>query len=163
MIPGFSLIKNSIITPLIMATEKVIEYTMPESKIQEEEKKMEEAKQQLPIEARMTELSLDEKVKQQKMERKRIRTRVDPSKVSIVPDQLVSSAKDCVEFISDRTPIEKTEITSNFATNLIELSDSALKKLAAKQWGTAPEVKEKFNMRLLSSGSSSLPRSSTTL
>lgn len=45
MIPGFSIIKNSIITPLIMATEKVIEYTMPESKIQEIEREMEEAKQ----------------------------------------------------------------------------------------------------------------------
>lgn len=149
MIPGFSIIKNSIITPLIMATEKVIEYTMPEHKIQAIEKEMEEAKQALPLEMRMGDLTIEEQEKKEMLERKRVRTRVDGSKASIVPDQLVDSAKDCVEFISDRTPIEKTEITSNFAMNLVELSDSALQKLAAKKKLAAPEVKEPFNMRFI--------------
>lgn len=29
--PGFSLIKNKVITPLLVATEKVVEYFLPEN------------------------------------------------------------------------------------------------------------------------------------
>ncbi len=47
-----------------------------------------------------------------------------------MPASLVEKAKDCVEFISSRTPIEKTEVTSLFATNLVELSEGALQKIA---------------------------------
>ena len=32
MIPGFSIIKNSIITPLLIASERVVEYMIPEQK-----------------------------------------------------------------------------------------------------------------------------------
>ena len=38
MIPMFSIIQDSIITPLLMASEKVVEYIIPEKEIQESEK-----------------------------------------------------------------------------------------------------------------------------
>jgi len=34
----FSIIKNSIITPFLLASEKVVEFILPEKEIQEDEK-----------------------------------------------------------------------------------------------------------------------------
>lgn len=55
---------------------------------------------------------------------------MSPEKEGIVPASLVEKAKNCVEFISSRTPIEKTDVTSHFATNLVELSEGALQRIS---------------------------------
>jgi len=70
---------------------------------------------------------------------------VSPGKESIVSPSLVQKAKDCVEFISSRTPIEKTDVTSSFATNLVELSEGALLRISQNK----DEPKEKYNMRFI--------------
>lgn len=43
MIPGFSIIKNSIITPLLMSTERLVEYILPEKEVSEEDRAEEES------------------------------------------------------------------------------------------------------------------------
>ncbi len=63
---GFSVIKNSIITPLIMASERCVEYIKQTSDEQ-------------PIEEKMDALSLDEKTG-----RKRLRRKVSQDKLKIV-------------------------------------------------------------------------------
>jgi len=70
---------------------------------------------------------------------------VSPERDGIVPASLVEKAKNCVEFISSRTPIEKTDVTSHFATNLVELSEGALQRIA-----NTDDPKDKlYNMRFI--------------
>ena len=63
---------------------------------------------------------------------------VDPARVN--------TAKNCVDFITSKTPIEKTDITNNFATNLVELSDKALNKLDPRS--KSPD-QAAYNMRFI--------------
>lgn len=51
---------------------------------------------------------------------------MSPDKERIVDPSLVEKAKDCVDFISSKTPLNKVDVTQKFATNLVELTDSAL-------------------------------------
>lgn len=51
---------------------------------------------------------------------------MSPNRENIVDPNLVEKAKDCVDFISSKTPLNKVDVTQNFATNLVELTDSAL-------------------------------------
>lgn len=81
MIPGFSIIKNKIITPLLIASEKVVEYIIPEKSRESEnsaENKAEntakpEEIETVTLEEKMSKLSLEEARKQRKRTLKYLR------------------------------------------------------------------------------------------
>ena len=66
--------------------------------------------------------------------------------MSIVDPARVNTAKNRVDFITSKTPLEKCDITNNFATNLVELSDKALNKLDPRS--KSPDA-EAYNMRFI--------------
>lgn len=138
MIPGFSVIKNKIITPLLIASERVVEYMIPENKAENTESNPNDKKQDSPedsedrdqntISEKFKRMSLEDiERKQRKMTLKSLRK--SNQNVSISKN-LINKASDCVDFISERMPSE-SKVTRNFVTNMIELSDSALKRIAA--------------------------------
>lgn len=57
MLPVFSIIRNSIITPLLLAKERVVEYIVPEKQLLEEEKLCEETL----LDKGITDLKLDDR------------------------------------------------------------------------------------------------------
>ena len=72
-IPGFSIIKNSIITPLMLASEWVVEYILPEEWIREEEEKLNQSEGPKVIEKKMEKLTLDEETQNAWIWKKRMR------------------------------------------------------------------------------------------
>lgn len=67
----------------------------------------------------------------------------------MVPEQLVSKAKDFVDYFVKRKPLDKPEITHNIVANMVELSDSALSKLAKKNQIDSPRTSQRYNMRFI--------------
>lgn len=154
MIPGFSIIKNRIITPLLIASERVVEYMIPDR---------EDSSSAITQKAEINDLVQDQEVehsllssKMEKMtledldRRQRKRTlkclRKSDQTISISKN-LMNKASDCVDYISDRMPME-SKVTRNFVTNMIELSDSALKRIATSCKGI-DETSGNINMRFI--------------
>lgn len=59
----------------------------------------------------------------------------------------MNKASDCVDYISDRMPMQ-SKVTRNFVTNMIELSDSALKRISASCNGI-DNPNDNINMRFI--------------
>lgn len=72
-IPGLSIIKNSIITPLMLASERVVEYILPEDQMRQEEEKLNQAATPQVIEHKMEKLTLDEETHKTRICKKRLR------------------------------------------------------------------------------------------
>ena len=138
MIPGFSVIKNRIITPLLIASERVVEYMIPEKsqtiEINNKEDQNEEIdedgenQEHLKFNTKFQKLSLEDIERKQ---RKRTLKLLRKSNQNInISTNLINKASDWVEFISERMPGE-SKVTRSFVTNMIELSDTAMKRIAA--------------------------------
>ena len=128
MIPGYNIIKKRIITPLLMASERVVEYCTPNQGNQEETEPVEaEAYEDSHLTDKLAKLSLDEIEKRNR--KRKIKSLRKSSKNFNISKNLVDKASDCVDFISERMPVE-SKVTRNFVTNMIELSDSALKRIS---------------------------------
>lgn len=129
MIPGYNMIKKRIITPLLLASERVVEYWTPD---QAEKQKAEgaeiDANDDAQLNDKMAKLSLEELEKRKNRRRKTKCLRKSRKSINISKN-LVDKASDCVDFISERMPVE-SKVTRNFVTNMIELSDSALKRIS---------------------------------
>lgn len=149
MIPRF--IKKRIITPLLIASEKVVEYVTPTpSSSGDKKKKTEEGIEPEKEDAnilsdKMSNLTLEEIERQNK--RRTMKTLKKSNKNIHISKNLVNKASDCVDFISERMPVE-SKVTRNFVTNMIELSDSALKKISASCQGI-DESEDNINMRFI--------------
>mmetsp|Transcript_476 Transcript_476/g.517 ORF Transcript_476/g.517 Transcript_476/m.517 type:complete len:453 (-) Transcript_476:75-1433(-) len=147
MIPRF--IKKRIITPLLIASEKVVEYIIPEQPVNGDKKKKteegieEEKDEENNLNNKMSNLTLEEAERQNK--RRTIKT-LKKSKNIHISKNLINKASDCVDFISERMPVE-SKVTRNFVTNMIELSDSALKRISASCKGI--DESENINMRFI--------------
>jgi hypothetical protein len=154
MIPGFSIIKNRIITPLLIASERVVEYMIPEQKEKtstdlppEEniENTPELSKDDSFLNTQMSKLSLEELERHQ---RKRSVKCLTKSNHNVqISKNLMNKASDCVDYISERMPVE-SKVTRNFVTNMIELSDSALKRIATSCKGI-DDSGDNINMRFI--------------
>jgi hypothetical protein len=154
MIPGFSIIKNRIITPLLIASEKVVEYMIPESYSKISSKNPSGA-----VENQITELTndnqdIDDKFSKMSLEdierhnRKRTMKSLSKTTKTIkISKGLMNKASDWVDYISDQMPVE-SKVTRNFVTNMIELSDSALKRIAAS-CKDIDDSGENINMRFI--------------
>lgn len=153
MIPGFSIIKNRIISPLLMASEKVVEYMIPEDTNEPTVEKDSEnitseeflEKEHAIVSSKFAKMSLED------IERKqRKRTVKSLSKLNqnvTIPKNLLNKASDWVDFISDRMPVE-SKVTRNFVTNMFEISDTALKRIASSCKGVS-ESDKNINMRFI--------------
>ena len=141
---GFEIFKNSIVTPLLMAKERVVEYMRPE-KTEEEVKKSLEEESKLPIEERFEKKMQFDDVTVRRLSRKRLRVDISPGRQPKVSRDIVNKARGAVEFIAENTPLDKTKITNNFVTNLVELSDGAINKLSKTPSGET----NGFNMRFI--------------
>ena len=141
-IPGLSIIKNSIITPLMLASERVVEYILPEDRMREEEEKLNQADTHQVIEQKMDRLTLDEETHKTRICKKRLRRQVTPDRHMPMSDNLMDRAKDCIDFISSKKR-EKVEVADGFATNLIELSEGAVQKLSGEKGEDA------YNLRFI--------------
>lgn len=155
MIPGFSLIKRRIITPLLIASERVVEYMIPEkldspapnssNNIDEENKDENEDTNNNTINDKMSKLTLEDV---ERRARKRTLKCLRKSNQDVhISNNLLNKCSDCVDFISDRMPVE-SKVTRNFVTNMIELSDSAMKRIAAN-CKDIDETDENINMRFI--------------
>ena len=154
MIPGFSVIKNRIITPLLIASERVVEYMIPD-KSESTEPLNKDAKQETVEDSEESDQNvINDKFKRMSLEdierkqRKRTLKSLRKSNQNItISKNLVNKASDWVDFISERMPGE-SKVTRSFVTNMIELSDSALKRIAASckdvEW-----TSEELNMRFI--------------
>jgi hypothetical protein len=155
MIPGFSIIKNRIITPLLVASEKVVEYMIPEQNIKSENGNAEEAqdngdsehqKEFSIINDRMAKLNLEDFENRQRKHRMKCLRKTHHSVQ--IPKNLMNKASDCVDFISERMPAAESKVTNSFVTNMIELSDSAIKRISAS-CKDIDETSENINMRFI--------------
>jgi len=154
MIPGFSLIKNRIITPLLLASEKVVEYIIPNKAHdsiseggQNNEKDMVEdsEKEQSNMDQKFQKLSLEDIERRQR--KRTFKSLQKFNKNVTISKSLINKASDWVDFISERMPGE-SKVTRNFVTNMIELSDSALKRIAASCKGIE-SFNEELNLRFI--------------
>ena len=155
MIPGFSIIKNRIITPLLVASERVVEYMIPEQNSKSENANAEETqenevsehqKECLMINDRMSRLNLEEFENRQRKHRMKCLRKTHHSVQ--IPKNLMNKASDCVDFISERMPAGESKVTNSFVTNMIELSDSAIKRISAS-CKDIDETSENINMRFI--------------
>lgn len=155
MIPGFSIIKNRIITPLLVASEKVVEYMIPEQPSNPESANTEETqdnevsehqKECSIINDRMSKLNLEEFENRQRKHRMKCLRKTHHSVQ--IPKNLMNKASDCVDFISERMPAAESKVTNSFVTNMIELSDSAIKRISAS-CKDVDETSENINMRFI--------------
>ena len=151
MIPGFSIIKNSIITPLLIASERVVEYMIPEQKqsnskdMHDESIEKDEFQKEKEMNDKMSKLTIEDiERRQRKHTMKSLRKSDHDIKIST---DLMNKASDWVDYISERMPVE-SKVTSNFVTNMIELSDSALKRISASCKGI-DETHDNINMRFI--------------
>lgn len=138
MVHGFSVIKNKIITPLLLASERVIEYMIPD-RDDKPTKSFDEShsaqldndndslnKESIILEDKLSKMTLEDERKMRKRTLKLLRKSNQNVKIS---NNLIQKASDCVDFISERAPVE-SKVTRNFVTNMIELSDSAVQRLS---------------------------------
>ena len=152
MIPGFSLIKSRIITPLLIASEKVVEYMIPENK-------QTDAKPEPKIETitqKVADIAMEEAMVTQKMDkltlederkyRKRTLKFMRKSNLNISKD-VIQKASECVDFISERTQVE-SKVTRNFVTTMVELKESAVKRISASL-KTSEGSNDQVNMRFI--------------
>ena len=103
----------------------------------------------IPLEERFSrKLQFDEGINT-RMSRKRLRYEVSPDQQPDVSRDLVDLARGAVEFISEKTPLDRTKVTNNFVTNLVELSDGALNKLKDTESPNDPGESQRFNMRFI--------------
>lgn len=94
---------------------------------------------------KMSKMTLEEEERNHK--RKTMKSLKKSHKNINIDKNLVNKASDCVDFISERMPVE-SKVTRNFVTNMIELSDSALKRIAASCKGI-DESENNINMRFI--------------
>ena len=154
MIPGFSIIKNKIITPLLIASEKVVEYMIPENQgDSENENKVTKVTQDIidPIgddsdilQRKMEGLTLEENRKHRKATMKLLRRSYQNINIS---KNLIEKASDWVDFISERAPV-KSKVTKNFVTDMVELSETAVQRISAS-CDNLYNTNEQVNMRFI--------------
>lgn len=144
MIPGYNMIKKRIITPLLLASERVVEYWTPDQF--KNEGSQPDGKDENQLNEQMAKLSLEE-IEGRNRKRKTKCLKKSSKNINISKN-LVDKASDCVEFISDRMPVE-SKVTRNFVTNMIELSDSALKRISASCEGIDQSQSKNLNMRFI--------------
>jgi hypothetical protein len=154
MIPGFSIIKNRIITPLLIASEKVVEYMIPESYGKNSSKNRSGTEENQITELTNDNQDIDDKFSKMSLEdierhhRKRtMKSLSKTTKTVKISKGLMNKASDWVDYISDQMPVE-SKVTRNFVTNMIELSDSALKRIAAS-CKDIDDSGENINMRFI--------------
>lgn len=151
MIPGFSIIKNRIITPLLIASERVVEYMIPDKEDNSstntpKNKETEDLEiEHAFINSKMDKLSLEDLERRQRKRTLKCLRKTDQSVT--ISKNLMNKASDCVDYISERMPME-SKVTRNFVTNMIELSDSAMKRIAASCKGI-DETDSNINMRFI--------------
>ena len=154
LIPGYTIIKNRIITPLLIASEKVVEYMIPDKSDKDSTKNQSNSEGEGTPKLEIDSQNINDKFSRMSLEdierRHRKRTMKSLSKTSrtvIISKNLMNKASDCVDFISERMPIQ-SKVTRNFVTNMIELSDSAMKKIAAS-CKEMDESSENVNLRFI--------------
>lgn len=154
MIPGFSIIKNRIITPLLIASERVVEYMIPDQQEKEANQNTPEAisqntpelsKDDFLLNDQMSKLTLEELERRQR--KRSVKWLTKTSQNVQISKNLMNKASDCVDYISERMPVE-SKVTRNFVTNMIELSDSALKRIATSCKGI-DDSGDNINMRFI--------------
>jgi hypothetical protein len=152
MIPGFSIIKNSIITPLLIASERVVEYMIPEqadvsspNNPNRDNLNNDEEEREHAIDDRMSRLTLEDVERRQR--KRTLKCLRKCNRQVNIPKNLMNKASDCVDFISENAQVEP-KVTRNFVTNWIELSDSALKRIAASCKGI-DDTNENVHMRFI--------------
>lgn len=151
MIPGFSIIKNSIITPLLIASERVVEYMIPEqtdvssTNNPNRDNLNNEEEKEHAINDRMSSLTLEDVERRQR--KRTLKCLRKWNKQVNIPKNLMNKASDWVDYISENAQVEP-KVTRNFVTNLIELSDSALKRIAASCKGI-DDTNDNVHMRFI--------------
>jgi len=147
MIPGYNIIKKRIITPLLLASERVVEYCTPSQADQKENEAVEaEAYEDSQLADKLAKLSLDEIEKRNR--KRKIKSLRKSSKNFNISKSLVDKASDCVDFISERMPVE-SKVTRNFVTNMIELSDSAINRISQSWEEIDSSESNNINMRFI--------------
>ncbi|CAI2362310.1 unnamed protein product [Moneuplotes crassus] len=148
MIPGYNMIKKRIITPLLLASERVVEYWTPDQADGDKKDGTEKSSnEEEKLNDRMAKLSLEDLEKRKNRRRKTKCLRKSKRNINISKN-LVDKASDCVDFISERMPVE-SKVTRNFVTNMIELSDSALKRISDSCEGIDSSESNNLNMRFI--------------
>lgn len=108
---------------MLMVKERVVEYMKKDTA--EEEKT---PSNEVSLQDQLENMTLTE----QRLSRKRLRCQVSPERFEEVPAPLIRSAKNCIDFIESKAPIDRTEVTNNFATNIVSLNDNAVDQLAER-------------------------------
>lgn len=139
LIPGFSIIKSKVITPLLVATEKVVDYIISDNR---QETNMEvtgcpssdnlSASENKSLPDVFTNLSINESGRKRLKRRRCQKLERDESYDSQLAEKLnetlISQATDCIEIISKRRKINDS-VTREFVTNIIDIKQSTLSKL----------------------------------
>eukprot|EP00347_Sterkiella_histriomuscorum_P014919 403359011 len=161
LIPGFSIIKNKVITPLLVATERVVDYIISEDKQQTNANKQDIRKSEgtssicdddsLPDSFKQLSICDSEQRRRKLKRRSHQLLREDDAQTEKELNEnqsyqnLLSKASDCIDLIQKRRRVNDS-VTSIFVTNIIEINNDALNQLKSSPAMQQDQEEEKMQI-----------------
>ncbi|CDW76553.1 UNKNOWN [Stylonychia lemnae] len=161
LIPGFSIIKNKVISPLLVATERVVEYIIPSKNKNQNQDDIsdKDSSENKSLPDQFNNLSLHDSENRRKLKRKRFQQLLRDDSIfdqeftdSVDYQNLLAKASDCIDVISKRRKINES-VTSHFVTNIIEIKNDALNQLKTekeeeKQVDISTQIKSETDLNI---------------